>query len=80
METTKEAKETIIFIIENEKIEETKLYDFVMESAEMTTSPVGVMSKLHIRHEMKGCRYGRMNAVNNDAGNGTQVCSDFLRI
>ncbi|GEM_PF-3279467 len=50
------------------KVVETNLFDFVMQSAEETTSPVGVMPKLHIRHEDFQCRYGRLNAVNNNDG------------
>ena len=48
--TTKEARETKIFIINEEnEVEETNLLDFVMESAEKTTSPRGVEMKLHVR-------------------------------
>lgn len=51
METVKEAKQRQIFIINHEgEIEETNLYDFVMESAEQTTSPRGCEKKLHKRY------------------------------
>lgn len=66
--SAKEAKETIIFAIEDDQIYSEPLYDFVMKSAEETTSPVGVMQKLHIRHEDYSCRYGKRNAVNNSEG------------
>jgi hypothetical protein len=67
--TVKEAKEQKIFVIDSSNgVEETNLYDFVMESAEETTSPVGVMNKLHIRHEDYSCRYGQLDSVNNDEG------------
>lgn len=49
--TVKEAKEKKIFIIDNNgEIEETNLHDFVMESAELTTSPRGCEKKLHTRY------------------------------
>lgn len=66
--SAKEAKETIIFAIEDDQIYSEPLYDFVMKSAEETTSPVGVMTKLHIRHEDYSCSYGKRNAVNNSEG------------
>jgi hypothetical protein len=43
-----EAKAKNIFVIENDEVVQTNLYDFVMESAEETTSPRGVENKLHI--------------------------------
>lgn len=55
MTTVKEAKETKIFIIEDERIRATTLYDFVMISAEETTSPRGVENKLHIREKEQQC-------------------------
>lgn len=55
MITVKEAKETKIFIIEDERIRTTNLYDFVMISAEETTSPRGVENKLHIREKEQQC-------------------------
>jgi hypothetical protein len=48
--TAKDAKKTIIFIIENGEIVETNLFDHVMGSVDETTSPVGVMRRFHIRH------------------------------
>ena len=48
--TRKEAEETKIFVIGSNGVEETNLYEFVMISAEETTSPRGVETKLHIRH------------------------------
>ena len=62
--SVKEAKETKIFTInyvsENRKavdasIEESNLYDFVMKSAEETTSPRGIENKLHIKEVEKEC-------------------------
>lgn len=58
----------IKFITEGFTIESDNLYDFVMKSAEETTSPVGVMPKLHIRHEDYSCRYNKINDVNNSEG------------
>jgi len=47
--TAQEARETAIFIINsNQEIEETNLFDHVAESAEETTSPRGIMTKLFI--------------------------------
>lgn len=53
--TAKEAKAKTIFFVEeagdgNYKISTDNLYDFVMMSAEETTSPRGAETKLHIRH------------------------------
>jgi len=73
--TAKQAQETEIFYIDSTykrgelidfKIDSDNLYNFVMRSAEETTSPVGVMGKLHIRHEDYSCRYGLLNSVKND--------------
>lgn len=50
-----EAKQTKIWVIENGLPTETNLYDFVMESAEETTSPRGVCNKLHIREIEQDC-------------------------
>jgi hypothetical protein len=48
-QSVKEAKETIVFVLNfNGEIEETTLYDHVTESAEETTSPRGVMTKLFV--------------------------------
>jgi len=47
--TVEEAKNEKIFVIENGEIVETNLFDFVMISAEMTTSPRGAENKLHVR-------------------------------
>lgn len=51
----KEAKQTKIWVMENGLPTETNLYDFVMESAEQTTSPRGVCNKLHIREIERDC-------------------------
>lgn len=51
MITIKEAKETKVFVINNNEIEETNLYDHIMVSAEETTSPRGVENKLHVREK-----------------------------
>jgi hypothetical protein len=40
---------TVYFIDEDQRPAKTNLFDFVMESAELTTSPQGVATKLHIR-------------------------------
>lgn len=56
------------FITEGFTIESDDLYNFVIKSTEETTSPVGVMSKLHIRHEDYSCSYGKRNAVKNSEG------------
>lgn len=61
METAKQARETKIFFLEqinqqgNLRVAETSLYDFVMESAEETTSPRGNERKLHIRETERQC-------------------------
>lgn len=48
-QSVKEAKETIVFVLNYKgEIEETTLYDHVTESAEKTTSPRGVMTKLFV--------------------------------
>lgn len=86
--TVANAKNTPIFVVENESVIETNLFDFVMQSAEETTSPVGVMPKLHIRHEDYHCRYGKLNAVKNNErlfevwlwwsyGNGSHFIGEF---
>ena len=41
-----EAKETIIYFVKNNEVEESNLYDFVMESVDETTSPRGVEPRL----------------------------------
>lgn len=49
IQSVKEAKETIVFVLNfNGEIEETTLYDHVTESAEKTTSPRGVMTKIFV--------------------------------
>lgn len=48
--TAKSASETVIFVIENNKVVETNLYDHVIESAEETTSPIGISTKIFV-HE-----------------------------
>ena len=50
-----EAKQTEIWVMENGLPTKTNLYDFVMESAEQTTSPRGVCNKLHIRPVEQVC-------------------------
>ena len=50
-----EAKKTMVWVMENDKPTQTDLYSFVMESAEMTTSPRGVENKLHIREIEQEC-------------------------
>ncbi len=65
----KEAENKVIFVFNhNGKIEKTTLYDHAIESRDETTSPVGVMGRLHIRHEDISCRYNLRNRVNNDKG------------
>ena len=50
--TQKEAKNTEIFIINDEgNVEKTTLYEHVMESQEETTSPRGVEPKVHVRYD-----------------------------
>jgi hypothetical protein len=49
--SAQQARETKIFVIENEEITETTLFDHVCESAEETTSPRGVMTKLFIQEK-----------------------------
>ena len=49
METAKQAREFQIYAIDEDGVYETNLYDFVMESVELTTSPRGVEPKLHVR-------------------------------
>jgi hypothetical protein len=52
--TKKEAQNEVIYTINSDlRIEENNLYDFVMESAEKTTSPRGVEMKLHIRENQE---------------------------
>lgn len=48
MITAKEAKDLKIFIIENNEVYETNLFDHVSASAEETTSPRGVMYKMFV--------------------------------
>lgn len=48
--TVKEAQEQKVFVFDHDlNIHETTLYEHVMDSAELTTSPRGVGMKLHIR-------------------------------
>lgn len=63
-----EAENTKIFVFENQSVIETNLYDFVMLSVDETTSPVGVMPRIHVRHESFYCSWGLKNRVNNDEG------------
>lgn len=53
--SAQQARNTVIFIFNNytNKIEETTLYDHVIESAEETTSPRGVEHKMFIK-EVEG--------------------------
>lgn len=70
MEISKEeAKRINIYVVDDTDIVETKLYDFVMLSVDETTSPVGVMPRIHVRHENFSCSYGLRNRVNNNEGN-----------
>jgi len=63
--TKKEAQSKTVYVFDyNGEIEQTNLYDFIMESKDETTSPVGVMGRLHIRHED-----GHISHVHNDEGN-----------
>jgi hypothetical protein len=50
-----EAKNTVIWVMDEDKPTQTNLYDFVMLSAEQTTSPRGVENKLHIREIEREC-------------------------
>lgn len=61
-----EAREDIIFAIQNNEVVETNLYDFIMASADETTSPDGAERKLHIRHE--SYNWGSKGLVNNEDG------------
>jgi hypothetical protein len=54
--SAKKAQKTTIFVIENNQVVETTMYDHVCESAEETTSPRGVMRKLFIK-ERSGIIY-----------------------
>jgi len=54
--TIKEAFKTKIFTIVDGEVVEDNLCDFVMESAEETTTPNGVEMKLHVR-EVSNVRY-----------------------
>lgn len=63
-----EAENTKTFVIEHQNVIETNLYDFVMKSIDETTSPVGVMPRIHVRHESFSCSYGLRNRVNNNEG------------
>lgn len=59
-----EAQSKTVFVFNYQgEIEETNLYDHIMESKDETTSPVGVMGRLHIRHED-----GHISHVHNDEG------------
>lgn len=49
METAKQAREIKIYAIDADGVYKTNLFDFVMESGELTTSPRGVEPKLHVR-------------------------------
>ena len=51
-QSAQQARNTKIFVINGHKmkVEETTLYDHVVESAEETTSPRGVMHKVFIQH------------------------------
>lgn len=68
-----EAKQTKIWVIENDSPTETNLYDFVMESAEETTSPRGVCNKLHIREVEQDC-----SCIDED-GNFEEDCKKCYR-
>lgn len=46
-----DAKETIIYFVKNNEVEESNLYDFVMESVDETTSPRGVAPRLFYERE-----------------------------
>ena len=46
--TAKEARENVVYVVEDGKVVETNLYDHVMKSAEETTTPRGVGMVLHI--------------------------------
>lgn len=54
--TAQQARDTKVFVINNYKneVEETTLYDHVMESAEETTSPRGVMRKVFVEEVDNG--------------------------
>jgi hypothetical protein len=58
--TAQQARETKIFVIENEIVEETTLFDHVCESAEEVTSPRGIMHKLFI-DEKTGVIYRKID-------------------
>ena len=50
-QSAQQARNTKVFVINNysNEVEETTLYDHVIESAEETTSPRGVMTKLFVQ-------------------------------
>lgn len=52
-QSVKEAKETTVYVINYKgEVEKTNLYDHVMESADKTTSPRGVMTRIFVeRHD-----------------------------
>jgi hypothetical protein len=56
IQSAQQARETVIFVIENGKVVETTLYDHVTASAEKTTSPRGVMTKLFFEEGVT-CNY-----------------------
>lgn len=64
--TAQDAREDIIFAIQNNEVVETNLYDFIMASADETTSPDGAEMKLHLRHE--SYNWGSKSRVNNQDG------------
>jgi hypothetical protein len=47
-QSAKQFRSTVIFFIENGKIESDSLYNFVIESAEECTSPRGIMTKIFV--------------------------------
>ena len=48
MTTAQQAKDLVIFVIENGEIEATNLYDHVMASATEVTSPRGIWNKIFV--------------------------------
>jgi len=69
MITAQEAKRKEIFVIEGfEEIKKTNLYDFVMESAEETTSPRGIENCLHILPRELDC-------PNEDCDRHCEICN-----
>jgi hypothetical protein len=56
--SAQEARNTIVFVLNYKgDIEQTNLYDHVVESAEKTTSPRGVMHKLFIEQDRENDRW-----------------------